>query len=174
MSDRLIIRKYKNRRFYDTERSCHLTRDDLLDLVLEGRDVQVQEAGSDRDVTVVTLLQILLSRNGDVLNDSIPAELVHLLVRSNEMVLKSFFGQFFPLASQFLKGTIPTAFPQQGGSGLMSPAAFMNPWMSLWGQQPEARGVETEPENEAQGEISNLKKKLRDLAEEIDRLDKKK
>lgn len=151
-----------------------MTKDDLLDLVLEGRDVQVQEAGSDRDVTVVTLLQILLSRNGDVLNDCIPPELVHVLIRSNEMILKSFFSQFFPLAAQFLKGTIPPLFPQQLGSGVMSPAAFMNPWMVPWGQQPEPRGGETEPENEDQGEISDLKRKLKDLAEEIDRLDKKK
>lgn len=169
MTNRLVIRKYKNRRFYDTERSCHLTKDDLLDLVLAGRDVQVQEAGSGRDVTVVTLLQILLSRNGDVLNDSVPAELVHGLIRSNDMVLKSFFSQFFPIAAQFLKGTLSPLFPQQQGGDFMQAASFMNPW----GQQLDSRGDATPPGEEQSGEISDLKKKLKDLETAIKRLDKK-
>ena len=169
MANRLVIRKYKNRRFYDTERSCHLTKDDLLDFVLAGRDVQVQEAGSGRDVTVATLLQILLSRNGDVLNDFVPAELVHGLIRSNEMVLKSFFSQFFPMAAQFIKGTMAPLFPQQQGGGFMPAASFLNPW----GQQPDSQGGATAPVEEQSEEISDLKKKLKYLETVINRLDKK-
>ena len=44
MKGTLIVRKYKNRRLYDTEQSTHITREELLAIVKSGRNVQVQEA----------------------------------------------------------------------------------------------------------------------------------
>ena len=67
----LVVRKYKNRRLYDTEQSKHITREELLEIVRSGRNVQVQEAKTGEDVTVETLLNVLLSENGSSLNSTI-------------------------------------------------------------------------------------------------------
>ncbi len=54
-----IIKKYANRRLYDTETSQSITLQDVRDLVGAGASVQVVEAKSGRDVTRSVLLQIM-------------------------------------------------------------------------------------------------------------------
>ncbi len=54
-----VIRKYANRRLYDTETSRSITLDDVRGLIGQGEKVQVVEAKSGRDVTRSVLLQIV-------------------------------------------------------------------------------------------------------------------
>jgi len=93
----LIVRKYKNRRLYDTERSCHITRGELLEIVRAGRDVQVQEAASGENVTSETLLQIILADSG-LTSDLLPADFLTFLIRSEPRQISRFFKEFLPTA----------------------------------------------------------------------------
>ena len=54
-----IIKKYPNRRLYDTEQSRYITLADLQQLVIEGVDFQVKDANSGIDLTRNILLQII-------------------------------------------------------------------------------------------------------------------
>ncbi len=54
-----IIRKYANRRLYDTSSSQSITLNDVRDLIGNGEPVQVIEAKTGRDVTRSVLLQIV-------------------------------------------------------------------------------------------------------------------
>jgi polyhydroxyalkanoate synthesis repressor PhaR len=54
-----IIKKYPNRRLYDTERGVYITLDDIKQLVLDRVDFQVLEARTNKDLTQSTLLQII-------------------------------------------------------------------------------------------------------------------
>lgn len=54
-----IIRKYPNRRLYDTERSCYITAENVRDLVLAGVEFKVIDAETDADVTRAILIQII-------------------------------------------------------------------------------------------------------------------
>jgi polyhydroxyalkanoate synthesis repressor PhaR len=54
-----IIKKYPNRRLYDTERSSYITVHDVRKLVLDGLDFKVIDAQSDEDITRSTLIQII-------------------------------------------------------------------------------------------------------------------
>ncbi len=65
MSDPRIIKKYPNRRLYDTEISSYITLEDVRQLVLEHEDFCVQDAKSKRDITRSILLQIILEREED-------------------------------------------------------------------------------------------------------------
>ncbi len=56
-----IIKKYLNRRLYDTEKSSYITLEDIRDMVLSGTDFRVLRAKTDDDITAQTLLQILIS-----------------------------------------------------------------------------------------------------------------
>ena len=58
--DKRIIKKYPNRRLYDTATSCYITLEDVKKLVLENVDIQVQDAKSGDDLTRSVLLQIIL------------------------------------------------------------------------------------------------------------------
>jgi polyhydroxyalkanoate synthesis repressor PhaR len=55
-----IIKKYPNRRLYDTETSAYITLAEVKDLVLQYKEFQVQDAKSGDDLTRAILLQIIL------------------------------------------------------------------------------------------------------------------
>jgi polyhydroxyalkanoate synthesis repressor PhaR len=55
----LVIKKYPNRRLYNTETSAYITLDDLHQMVVEGRDFVVLDARTKEDLTRVTLTQII-------------------------------------------------------------------------------------------------------------------
>ncbi|WOV90783.1 MAG: polyhydroxyalkanoate synthesis regulator DNA-binding domain-containing protein [Candidatus Zeuxoniibacter abyssi] len=61
MSKRRVIKKYFNRRLYDTEKSRYITLEELRDMVLEGTDFCVLAAKTNDDITAQTLLHVLLS-----------------------------------------------------------------------------------------------------------------
>jgi polyhydroxyalkanoate synthesis repressor PhaR len=55
-----VIKKYPNRRLYDTELSRYITLADVRNLVLDGVEVRVVESSSQEDLTRAILLQIML------------------------------------------------------------------------------------------------------------------
>jgi polyhydroxyalkanoate synthesis repressor PhaR len=56
------IKKYPNRRLYDTELSRYITLSDVRELVLKGVDFRVVAANSDEDLTRSILLQIIIEQ----------------------------------------------------------------------------------------------------------------
>lgn len=56
----ITIKKYANRRLYDTSRSTYITLDDLATMVREGREFRVLDARSDEDITHNVLTQIIM------------------------------------------------------------------------------------------------------------------
>ena len=59
MTDQRIIKKYPNRRLYDTAISSYITLEDVKNLILEQTSVKVIDARSQNDITHSTLLQIV-------------------------------------------------------------------------------------------------------------------
>jgi polyhydroxyalkanoate synthesis repressor PhaR len=55
-----LIKKYPNRRLYDTETSTYITLTDVKQLVLENEEFKVLDAKSSEDLTRSILLQIIL------------------------------------------------------------------------------------------------------------------
>ena len=64
-----IIKKYPNRRLYDTEISKYITLDDVKKLVLDGIDFSVKDVKTEEDLTRSILLQIISEQehNGEPL-----------------------------------------------------------------------------------------------------------
>ena len=54
-----LIKKYPNRRLYDTEQSRYITLSDLQQLIMEGHEFQVIDASTEADITRNILLQII-------------------------------------------------------------------------------------------------------------------
>ncbi len=62
MSETRIIKKYPNRRLYDTAISSYITLEDVKRLVLDNVSIQVIEARGKTDITHSTLLQIIVEQ----------------------------------------------------------------------------------------------------------------
>lgn len=59
------IKKYPNRRLYDTEASRYITLADVRDMVLKGVEFEVVNANSTEDITRSILLQIIMEQETD-------------------------------------------------------------------------------------------------------------
>ena len=59
----LEIRKYQNRRYYDSTRSRHLSLQQIHNLIIEGYNIRVLDAKTNEDITPKVLTQILLNMN---------------------------------------------------------------------------------------------------------------
>lgn len=148
MAGRLILKKYPNRRLYDTEQSSYVTLIQVAEMVKQGREIQVLDAKTEEDVTAFILSQIIMeeARNR---NNLLPVSLLHLIIQYGENVLNEFFEKYLELAinnylayrkayeEQFKKWLemgmdLSTFNPQKIG-----PLAGINSFLDLF---PQARG----------------------------------
>ena len=90
----LHIKKYPNRRYYDTTRSCHVTLKEVHELVMSGRDVCITDSRTGDDITNLVLMQILIEKDQPKL-DLFPASVMHMMVRANRQALRGYVDQFF-------------------------------------------------------------------------------
>lgn len=87
----LLVKKYPNRRLYDTRNSCYMTLEDLEKIIQSGEDIAVQEASDGRDRTQEVLTQIILERgNGKIL----PSSLLLRLIRLDDAALGEFLTRY--------------------------------------------------------------------------------
>ena len=79
-NDPTIIKKYANRRLYDTGRSSYVTLDDLCDMVKEGHDFVVQDAKSGEDLTRSVLTQIIVDQETKGEENLLPTDFLRKLI----------------------------------------------------------------------------------------------
>lgn len=58
----VIIKRYPNRKLYNTETKKYITLDGIADLIREGEEVQVLDHATGEDLTALSLSQILFER----------------------------------------------------------------------------------------------------------------
>jgi polyhydroxyalkanoate synthesis repressor PhaR len=88
----VIVKKYSNRRLYDTEGSSYITLEELAEKIRAGADVKVLDAKTNDDLTQVTLTQIILESRGAA--RLLPVPLLLQLIRMGDDALAEFFGRF--------------------------------------------------------------------------------
>lgn len=90
-----IVKKYSNRRLYDTDESRYITLDELASKIRRGADVRVIDAKSGVDLTQPTLTQLILEGPAAKL---LPVPLLRQLVRMGDDALAEFFGKYVSAA----------------------------------------------------------------------------
>ena len=90
----VVLKKYANRRLYDTEKSTYVTLNAVADYVRQGRTVQIRDAKTKEDVTDFILTQIILEEAKNK-NALLPTPLLHLIIRYGDNVLGEFFEKYF-------------------------------------------------------------------------------
>jgi polyhydroxyalkanoate synthesis repressor PhaR len=93
MDDKLILKKYTNRRLYDTEKSIYVTLDYVTNVIREGRQIVVVDAKTNEDVTTSILTQIVLEEARKK-NFLLPNPLLYLIIQYGENVLSEFFEKY--------------------------------------------------------------------------------
>ena len=91
-----ILRKYTNRRLYDTSRSCYITLEDVKELVLENVQFQVQDSKTGKDLTRNILLQIISEQEGEsagMLTNQVLQQLIRFYGDSMQGMMRQYLEQ---------------------------------------------------------------------------------
>jgi polyhydroxyalkanoate synthesis repressor PhaR len=75
----VVIRKYENRRLYDTTNSRYVNLEEVAQLLQQGNDVQVIDATTNEDITRLILTQIIVE-DAKAPNSSFPLDLLRQMV----------------------------------------------------------------------------------------------
>ncbi|MGD8367743.1 MAG: polyhydroxyalkanoate synthesis regulator DNA-binding domain-containing protein [Desulfobacterales bacterium] len=119
MNKTVVLKKYANRRLYDTEKSAYVTLEQVSEMIREGRGIQVLDAKTKEDVTAFVLTQIILeqAKNRDLL---LPVPVLQMIIRYGDNVLNDFFDRYLqPILQNYMthKNAFDRHFQQWVGMG---------------------------------------------------------
>jgi len=148
MSSPRLIKKYANRRLYDTVKSRHVTLSDIRDLIVSGVDVRIVDDTTDVDITRALLLQVIVEQeqSGDPL---LPQVLLTQLIRFYGNPMQHMMGDYLQQSvttftaqqSTFQKqmASVLSSGPVDAMQGLMK--QNLSAWESMFGKSaPSASG----------------------------------
>ncbi|MGW8368428.1 MAG: polyhydroxyalkanoate synthesis repressor PhaR [Gammaproteobacteria bacterium] len=89
-----LIKKYANRRLYDTTQSQHVTVDDLCALILDGNTIRVVDDRTGEDITRSVLLQVITEQESHSGQPILSTALLQSLIRFYGNPLQAYFSRF--------------------------------------------------------------------------------
>jgi len=105
-----LIRKYPNRRLYDTTASCYITLDEIRQYVLQHEPFEVIDARSGENITHHVLLQIINERETGI-HPFFTREILHGIIRFYDNPLQKHMRDFFHKGFSELKKSSGIADP---------------------------------------------------------------
>ena len=171
-TDKVTIKKYANRRLYDTESSSYITLDRLAAMIREGRDFEVVDAKTGEDITHQVLTQIIVdeeARGSTLLPVNFLRQLIGL-----------YGGQMQSAVPQYLEAAME-AFQknQQAMAGAFGPNMFADMAkrnMAMFEEAASAMTGKKKPASpmgdQSADEIAKLKAELAALQAKVDKLGK--
>jgi len=129
MPEERLIKKYPNRRLYDTEESCYITLSEVRNLVVSNIPIKVIDRSSNEDITRTILLQIIMEQEsgGEPLFN---IEMLARFIRNYGLENQENFSNFLQQSMEFFSEQQAT-FQKQVNSSLGNP---MDMWMK-WGEK---------------------------------------
>lgn len=158
-SDTVVIKKYGNRRLYDTAGSRYVNLEEIAALVRQGKNVQVVDAKSGRDLTRVVLTQII-TEDAKEKPTGLPLELLRQLIIASDQVRQEF-------VMWYLKSAFDTYEKVQSAvtnrlseveSAILSPVETMKRFLG-------APPASSPPD--AAGELDSLRKRIAELEDRL-------
>ena len=172
-SDKVTIKKYANRRLYDTESSAYITLDRLAQMVREGREFEVVDAKTGEDITRQVLTQIIVdeeARGATMLPLNFLKQLIGLYGNSMQNFVPSYLEAAMD-AFQRNQSAVKDAF----GGNMFADMAKRN--MAMFEEAASAMtGKKAAPAASASDgsadELAKLKAELAALQAKVDKLGK--
>ncbi len=186
--DQIVIKKYANRRLYNTESSSYVTLDYLCEMVKEGKDFVVYDAKSGEDITRSVLTQIIVekeSKGASLLPIQFLRQLIQFYGDSLEGMVPSYLEmsmESFADNQEKMREQMRDAF---GGGGLEAFEDLTRRNLSLFeqamrvfspyggngeGNSDEEAVAGDAPVQSSENEISTLKDQLAAMQKQLDAL----
>jgi len=97
--DQITIKKYSNRRLYDSTNKRYVTLENIASLIREGSEIKVIDSQSGEDISKVILIQVILESEKNK-EDILPVSFLHMLIKYGNKVAKDFFENYFLMMFQ--------------------------------------------------------------------------
>jgi polyhydroxyalkanoate synthesis repressor PhaR len=154
-----VIKRYSNRKLYDTQESRYVTLEEIEEMIRNGREVSVVDAASGEDLTSVTLTQIILE-NERSHRANLPAAFLHQLIKHGE-AWQDFFQRSMRASLEGIVGS------QRDMERAFREWAQRAGWGAVGGESPPKRdGAEAEADK-LRDEVAALRDRLRSLEERL-------
>ena len=120
-----IIKKYPNRRLYDTEISSYITVEEVRQLILDGEEFEVRDAKTGEDLTRQVLLQIIAEQEqgGEPV---LSTQLLSQIIRFYGDSMQGFMGNYLERSMQLFLEQQNQFRQQLGGMLGQTPWTMMN------------------------------------------------
>ena len=89
MKEVRTIKRYQNRKLYDTYQSCYVTLEEIAQIVREGNEIQVIDNKTKNDITYMTQIQLLFDQERKSLQPA-DTDLLKRVIRSEGGTLTSY------------------------------------------------------------------------------------
>jgi polyhydroxyalkanoate synthesis repressor PhaR len=156
----VVIKRYANRRLYDTAASRYVNLDDIAALVREGKDVKVVDAKTGQDLTRVTMTQIITEDARDK-PTGLPLELLRQLIVASDEVRQEFIMWYLKSAFETYQ-TVQSAVQNRLGevqSAILSPVEMMKKFLA----------VPPQPKAEPESELETLRRRVAELEARLEK-----
>ena len=125
MSASRVIKKYPNRRLYDTVISSYITIEDVRQLIIDGEDFEVRDAKTGEDLTRCVLLQIIAEHEQDG-EPILSTQLLSQIIRFYGDSLQGYMGSYLEKSMQLFMEQQAQFRQQMGGMMGQTPWTMMN------------------------------------------------
>ena len=152
----ILIKKYGNRRLYDTAGSRYVNLDDLAAMVRAGKDVRVVDAKSGHDLTRVILTQII-TEDAKGKPTGLPLELLRQLIVASDEVRQEFLMWYLKSAFdtyEKLQGVVQNRLSEVQ-SAILSPVDMMKRLLTPTSSSP--------PKSDQTSEVQALRNRVAEL-----------
>ena len=97
-----VIKRYANRKLYDTERSCYVTLDEIASMIKAGEEVQVIDNKNGEDLSAVTLAQIIFEEEKK--KSKMPLSVLRNIIQSSSETFSTFLSERVQPSLERLQG----------------------------------------------------------------------
>jgi polyhydroxyalkanoate synthesis repressor PhaR len=155
-----VIKKYGNRRLYDTSASRYVNLEEIAAMVRNGKDVQVVDAKTGEDLTRTTLMQVIAEDTKDQ-QTGLPLEMIRQLIVASDHAgrefimwyLKSAFDTYYRVQNALQSGV------SQVQSAAMSPLSMVERFM----QRPLSAASSRAASMPRADELRDLRERIAEL-----------
>jgi polyhydroxyalkanoate synthesis repressor PhaR len=182
-ADPIIVKKYANRRLYNTDSSSYITLDHLAAMTREGREFKVVDAKSGDDITHQVLTQIIMEEESNGGQTLLPIPFLRQIISMYGDSMQSMVPHYLEASMEAFRANqtkFRDAMKGAFGGGAFAPfenlakqnMAMFEAATNMFTQRPGVRPAETEAPRGGD-DIATLREQMAALQAQLDRLDKR-
>ncbi|MGB7293595.1 MAG: polyhydroxyalkanoate synthesis regulator DNA-binding domain-containing protein [Thermodesulfobacteriota bacterium] len=181
LSGHVVIKKYSNRRLYDTKHKKYVTLDEIGALIREGNEIKVIDTQTGEDISKLILIQVVLESEKNK-EDILPVSFLHMLIKYGNKIARDFIENSFLMMFQpylSFQDSLKKNMSLWKGAGLM-PRGLEMPFPTEGQEVTSERkddyehgsSLEAEEPKPSSFELEELRQKIKELDTKIKNLDK--